>query len=87
MFDPESEAAAAARNAESVPKVVLNGTPLGECDDCGKRFRYRGDTDIQNLDPCPGCGSQNWTKWGYRYDGDDIPADEVGPSTTGGDQP
>lgn len=72
-MNPEEEAAAAARRAEKrfqdMPPAKLYGTPIGECNDCGERFDYRGETDRQNLDPCPNCGSQNWEKWGYDYDG------------------
>jgi len=76
-FDPAAEAAAAARNTETPPDIVITGQTLGECSDCGARFEYRHPTEIHNLDPCPGCGSQDWTKWGYRYKGDDIPKEDV----------
>ncbi|MFB6071126.1 MAG: hypothetical protein ABEJ76_08895 [Halanaeroarchaeum sp.] len=79
--DEDAQAAAAARRAErmfgDMPNAVKAGQPIGECPDCGSRFDYRGDTDRQNLDPCPECASQNWHKWGYRFHGEEIRRDEA----------
>lgn len=71
------QAAAAAKGVESAPDVVFEGTPLGECYDCGAEFDYGAGTDHENFDPCPDCGSQNWGKWGYRHDGEEIPREDV----------
>lgn len=100
---PEVQAAAAARRAkrrlDKIPNTVLNGHAIGECPECGARFEY-GDPgdDIQNLDPCPGCGHRRWYKWGYRYGDREIrrdeawdrydapPTDENRPRDTGSEQ-
>lgn len=66
-------AAAAAKDADEVPDYVLHGTPIGHCHACDTRFLYRGNTGIDNLDPCPQCGSLDWRKWGYRVDGEAKP--------------
>lgn len=66
-------AAAAARDADPLPDYVIEGVPLGHCRTCDSRFEYGGDTGVQNLDPCPQCGSLDWRKWGYRIDGEDKP--------------
>ena len=76
-FDPAAQAAAAVRNKATVPEVALVGTNIGECPDCGARFDYGRGTDTRNLDPCPDCGSHDWTKWGYRHDGEEVPASAV----------
>jgi hypothetical protein len=81
-FDPAEAAANAARAAErrlrQVPDIVLGGQSIGECPDCGARFDYGTPaTDIRNLDLCPDCGSIEWYKWGYRYDGEEIRRDEA----------
>lgn len=75
--DPEAEAAAAARNADTPPKIVINGTKIGECVECGERFLYGRGTDLDNFSDCPSCGTQKWGKWGYRYDGEDVHHSEV----------
>jgi len=79
--DPANEAAAAARRAErrlrNTPNAVLGGQPIGECP-CGGRFDYgTPSADVENLDPCPGCGSREWYKWGYRYNGEEIRRDQA----------
>ena len=59
------DAAAAARDADDVPEYVLEGTPIGRCQECGHQFSYGAGTGHRNLDPCPSCDSQRWGKWGY----------------------
>lgn len=74
--DPGAQAAEAVRSGAAVPEAVIEATLLGECDVCEARFVY-GDPDSGrgNLDPCPECGSQSWSKWGYRYpDGEEVSA-------------
>lgn len=75
---PAADAAAAARNADDVPRVVLVGTRVGECNDCGENFAY-GDPehDVQNLSPCPSCGSRNWYKWGYEVGDNREPIEDI----------
>lgn len=77
--DADYQAAAAARNADEVPSVVLKSVSLGHCQDCDTMFEYgKPNGGIQNLSPCPECGSENWMKWGYRTpDGENVPIDEV----------
>jgi len=76
------QAAAAARDAErqqqEIPNRVLAGQPIGECS-CGERFDYGANTgaDVCNMDPCPGCGSREWHKWGYRYNSEEIRRDRA----------
>lgn len=96
MNDADVQAAHAARRAErrleEVPNTVLNGHRIGECADCGERFEYGGvGDDVQNLDPCPGCGNRRWHKWGYRYGDREVRRDEAwdrydAPPTAGGDR-
>lgn len=81
--DPATEAAAAARRAqrmqEEIPNVVKGGQPIGECPNCGERFDYGAHTgaNVSNMDPCPSCGSRDWYKWGYRYNGEEIRRDRA----------
>lgn len=81
MSDPANEAAAATRRAKrrnaDIPNVARAGQPIGECPLCGHRFDYNRGTDIHNLDRCPQCGSDDWHKWGYRYNGEEIRRDEA----------
>ena len=71
-------AIAAAQDADPVPEIVLTGTVLGECRDCGARFPYQHPHETSNLDPCPECRSWDWFKWGYRtQNGDEVPVEEV----------
>jgi predicted nucleic acid-binding Zn-ribbon protein len=81
MSDPANQASAAARRAkhrnESIPNVVRAGQPIGHCPDCDSRFDYSRGTDVHNLDKCPRCGSDDWYKWGYRYNGDEIRRDQA----------
>ncbi|MFW5905384.1 MAG: hypothetical protein ACOCUO_00890 [archaeon] len=76
--DLEVGAAAAARNATPVPDIVLKGQRLGICDDCGSKFEYGiQSTGIGAFDPCPDCGSFEWSKWGYRFEGEDVPNEDI----------
>lgn len=81
MFDPAADAARAAREAEKkledMPPAVLHGQSIGECPDCGTYFDYGNPGQPGNLDPCPACGSRDWYKWGYRYNGDEYRRDEA----------
>lgn len=82
VSDADVQAAAAARRAkkatDKMPNAVLGGQPIGECH-CGERFDYGPSpgADVSNMDPCPGCGSREWYKWGYRYDGEEIRRDKA----------
>ena len=79
--DPARDAAAAARRAKrrnaDIPNAVMAGQPIGECPSCESRFDYARGTDVHNLDKCPRCGSDDWHKWGYRYNGEEIRRDEA----------
>lgn len=87
--DAEYQAAAAVRNADDVPSVVLESVPLGFCRHCGTMFEYgKPNGGIQNLSPCPECGSDEWVKWGYRTEGGtNVPIDEVGAGTAEKEEP
>lgn len=74
---PKSPEPKQGQKLDSLPDVVLESTRIGECTDCGSRFEYSVDMDIGPFDPCPFCGSDKWEKWGYRHEGEDIPADEI----------
>lgn len=67
--DADYQAAAAAKNAADVPDFVLEGTPVGKCNDCHDYFEYGTGTGRGNLTPCPHCGSDDWEKIGYQHDG------------------
>jgi len=81
MSDADAQAAAAARRAKrqasKIPNVVRAGQPIGECPDCDHRFDYSRGTDVHNLDRCPRCGSDDWYKWGYRYDDEETRRDKA----------
>lgn len=82
MMNPEEGAAHAARRAEEkyedMPSVVMHGQLIGKCPDCEEKFNYGSPSDgVDNLDPCPECGSMHWRKWGYRYKGEEYHRDET----------
>jgi hypothetical protein len=79
------EAAAAARDADRVNTAIVISDPVGECPDCDARFVY-GTADQRQLDPCPECGSHDWTKWGYDHpDHGRVPLSEIDDGALGGD--
>lgn len=48
--------------------ITLAGQPIGQCPNCDERFKFDGDTGVARQDPCPSCGFESWTHWGYRTD-------------------
>jgi Zn finger protein HypA/HybF involved in hydrogenase expression len=73
VSNADYQAAAAAKDADTLPEEVIKGTKLGHCPNCDQRFEYPQN----NLDPCPNCGSEKWVSWGVRLNGEDIPNEEI----------
>jgi len=75
LRDPLLNALAESEDDPEVPERLLNGTRIGECQDCDARFEYGREDLSQNVsDLCPNCFSENWSRWGFRTtDGVHVP--------------